>query len=43
MDHPNVVKLHSVYEEKTKFYMVMELMTGGEVINIQNYTNALAI
>jgi len=25
------VKLFEVYDEKSKFYMVMELMTGGEV------------
>ena len=31
IDHPNIVKLHEIYDDKTRFNMVMELMTGGEV------------
>mmetsp|Transcript_40731 Transcript_40731/g.47367 ORF Transcript_40731/g.47367 Transcript_40731/m.47367 type:complete len:326 (-) Transcript_40731:111-1088(-) len=31
IDHPNIVKLHEIYEDKRKFYMVFELMTGGEL------------
>jgi calcium/calmodulin-dependent protein kinase I len=31
VDHPNVVKLFEIYEDSKKFYMVLELMTGGEV------------
>ena len=31
IDHPNVVKLYEIYEDDDKFYMVLELMTGGEV------------
>jgi calcium/calmodulin-dependent protein kinase I len=31
IDHPNVVKLFEVYEDSAKFYMVFELMTGGEL------------
>ena len=31
VDHPNVVKLYEIYEDKKHFYMVLELMTGGEV------------
>lgn len=33
IDHPNIVKLYEVYDEKSKFYMVMELMTGGELFD----------
>ncbi|KAL4475518.1 hypothetical protein ABPG72_013342 [Tetrahymena utriculariae] len=33
IDHPNIVKCTCVYDEKSKFYMVMELMTGGELFD----------
>jgi len=33
IDHPNVVKLFEVWEDKAKFYMVMEIMTGGELFD----------
>jgi len=31
VDHPNIVKLHDIYEDEKHFFLVMELMTGGEV------------
>lgn len=31
VDHPNVVKMSNVYEDKNHYCLVMELMTGGEV------------
>jgi len=31
IDHPNIIKIIEVYETTKKFYMVMELMTGGEL------------
>jgi len=31
VDHPNIVKLLDVYEDEKHFFLVMELMTGGEV------------
>jgi serine/threonine protein kinase len=34
MDHPNVVKLFEIFEEKESMNLVMEIMTGGEVIII---------
>ncbi len=32
VDHPNIVKLHDVFEDSENYFIVMELMTGGEVI-----------
>jgi serine/threonine protein kinase len=31
VDHPNIIKLYNFYEEKKMFYMVIELMEGGEL------------
>ena len=31
VDHPNIVKMTSVYEDKSHYCLVMELMQGGEV------------
>lgn len=31
INHPNIVKLIDVYQTKTKLYLVMELVTGGEL------------
>eukprot|EP00455_Lapot_gusevi_P033797 TRINITY_DN3706_c0_g1_i1.p1 TRINITY_DN3706_c0_g1~~TRINITY_DN3706_c0_g1_i1.p1 ORF type:complete len:362 (+),score=105.31 TRINITY_DN3706_c0_g1_i1:64-1149(+) len=31
IDHPNVVKLYEIYDTTSKLYMVMELLTGGEL------------
>eukprot|EP00743_Colponemidia_sp_Colp-15_P000268 GILK01000315.1.p1 GENE.GILK01000315.1~~GILK01000315.1.p1 ORF type:complete len:356 (-),score=65.20 GILK01000315.1:193-1176(-) len=33
VDHPHVVSLHEIFDEKSKLYMVMELMTGGELFD----------
>lgn len=33
LDHPNVVKLKAFYEDAHKFYLVMELLTGGELLD----------
>jgi calcium/calmodulin-dependent protein kinase I len=37
IDHPNVVKLYEIFDEKDCMYLVLELMTGGEVINSERY------
>lgn len=31
LNHPNIVKLVEVFEDKESFYMVMELMKGGDL------------
>lgn len=31
VDHPNIVKLFEVFEDSHNYFLVMELMTGGEV------------
>ena len=34
VDHPNIVKLYDVYEDNDNYFLVMELMTGGEVFDV---------
>ncbi|KAJ8598221.1 hypothetical protein CTAYLR_005529 [Chrysophaeum taylorii] len=31
IDHPNIIKLYDFFEEKKMYYMVIELMEGGEL------------
>ena len=31
VDHPNIVKLFEVYDNKNTFFMVLEYMYGGEL------------
>jgi len=33
IDHPNIVKLHEIYDEKARFNLILELMTGGELFD----------
>ncbi|KAK2142313.1 hypothetical protein LSH36_971g00059 [Paralvinella palmiformis] len=33
LKHPNIVELLDVYEDKTHFYLAMELVTGGELFD----------
>lgn len=33
VSHPNIVNLYEIYDEKKKFYMIMEPMTGGELFD----------
>ena len=38
IDHPNIVKLIEVLASKTKIYLVLEYIEGGELWNkISNY------
>ncbi len=42
IDHPNIVKLLDFYEGYDNFYIVMELMQGGElfdrIVEKENFT-----
>mmetsp|Transcript_9261 Transcript_9261/g.20476 ORF Transcript_9261/g.20476 Transcript_9261/m.20476 type:complete len:409 (+) Transcript_9261:348-1574(+) len=33
VDHPNIIKLHEVFEDDHKLHLVMELCTGGELFD----------
>jgi len=33
LDHPNCVKMYELYETKKKMYMVLELLSGGELFD----------
>ena len=33
MDHPNIIKMFDFYEESKMYYIVTEMMTGGELFD----------
>jgi len=33
MDHQNIVKLYEVYEDNDHFYLIMDLLKGGELFD----------
>ncbi|KMZ69303.1 CBL-interacting protein kinase 14 [Zostera marina] len=37
LDHPNIVRIHEVSASKTKIFIVMEYVSGGEVLRNLNY------
>ena len=43
VDHPNIVKMHTVFEDEKYMYLVMELLSGGEVSDVMFKLLILAI
>jgi len=33
LDHPNILKIFEMYDEKDKYYIVTELLEGGELFD----------
>lgn len=46
MDHPNIVQFKDFFEEKEQYYLVIELLEGGElfdrIVEKEFYTEAEA-
>ena len=47
MDHPNIIKLHEVYESPKYIYMLLDYIDGGELFkaiqNTQNFSEKKAV
>jgi len=43
IDHPNIVKLHTIAEDEKYLYIVMELLQGGEVRGSRELIKIIAV
>ncbi|XP_012573429.1 CBL-interacting serine/threonine-protein kinase 21 isoform X2 [Cicer arietinum] len=41
LNHPNIVRIHEVLGTKTKIYIVMEYVSGGQLLDKMTYANKL--
>ncbi len=33
LSHPNIIKLHEVYETNNSYYMILDLVEGGNLLD----------
>ena len=47
IDHPNVIKMYELYEGEKHFYVVLELLNGGElfkkICDEDNFTEEIVL
>lgn len=36
MNHPNIIKLYSIFDDETNIYLVMEAATDGHMYSLLN-------
>ena len=34
LDHPNIIKMYEFFEDLKRFYIVMDIMKGGELFDV---------
>lgn len=42
MDHPNIIKLYSIFDDDTNIYLVMEAGTDGHMFSLINHHRKLS-
>jgi serine/threonine protein kinase len=42
IDHPNVAKVHKVFVTVNKLYIIMELLCGGELLDVVSEYDSLS-
>lgn len=38
LDHPNIIKLYDIYEDKNNLFVITELCEGGDLLKFVNRT-----